>query len=682
MAKTQEAMPSIVTWWHKDQVVITFLSTQGPEAKKPDIIKSLNLGPLNDFLKENGFRLESFDKRDVARSSSDEQSAKDDDDNDFDNDDERSREKRLLNSPVGKYLFRPPFPGTETTVISFFHIKKTDSGQNGQTQMNTTSSSEMGSKGGSGMGDMGEYRKDDKTLTVVKLINGNLGEMKRRDIPTTSAMPHWLNGATPFGCGTHGCPVTPPFPVPDTCPSSPGAWPIAFPGEAQLPTALQGRSGSDVTVFVLDTLPNVEQIRAADQGANGNGITNALLHSMADGIMSVPPFNAKAAPPAININYNTLSAHLDTLQIDQPATGKDINGNLIGFPMVDHGLFVAGIIRDLAPDANIECVRVLNDFAAGDTNSLTKTLEDIQERIETGDLQGQRVVINMSLVATPPDEVLMAPPHNLMRTEVDSMRHALYTPIASLAANHNVLFVASAGNDSDLRIPTMGNTTGYRFKVRYPAAFAYPNPSGSTGLSQVIPIGAVDKDRHASSYSNYPGFIDANGVISQQGFNGIATYGGEIPKGFPPHTAGNPSDVTQVDPRTIDGLRGVYSAPYYPRLSKDDPAADISGAVPQPPPEPISPPYPESLAPTPDSAWAYWAGTSFASPIITSLVARFLHNQASIGSSVGDDARQALINAAGSDTTTWDRLGDNASESTQGPLIMAGQQCQQTPPIG
>lgn len=38
--------------------------------------------------------------------------------------------------------------------------------------------------------------------------------------------------------------------------------------------------------------------------------------------------------------------------------------------MPNHGLIIAGIIRDPAPQAQIECIRVLNDYRVSDTNTL------------------------------------------------------------------------------------------------------------------------------------------------------------------------------------------------------------------------------------------------------------------------------------------------------------------------
>jgi len=70
------------------------------------------------------------------------------------------------------------------------------------------------------------------------------------------------------------------------------------------------------------------------------------------------------------------------------------------------------------------------------------------------------------------------------------------------------------------------------------------------------------------------------------------------------------------------------------------------------------------------SSWAYWPGTSFATPIISALAARILQDQ-DPGST---DVRQAILDMA-TQETTWNRVGD-AHEDVSGPVIMATQEWQ------
>jgi subtilisin family serine protease len=142
-------------------------------------------------------------------------------------------------------------------------------------------------------------------------------------------------------------------------------------------------------------------------------------------------------------------------------------------------------------------------------------------------------------------------------------------------------------------------------------------------------------------YSNYPGS------------NGIATYGGDLPKPDP----WLPSAMSHVAARVdmtypIDALCGVYTASQYPALSRNDPESEY--AIPN------------------SKGWAYWSGTSFATPIISALAARVLQGR----DPESIDVRQAILDTA-MDEVMWTGVGiENSSEDIPGPLIMAVQEWQ------
>ncbi len=228
-----------------------------------------------------------------------------------------------------------------------------------------------------------------------------------------------------------------------------------------------------------------------------------------------------------------------------------------------------------------------------------------------GDLYQKPVVINLSLVTMPLDEELVplwssgAYADTVRKTsDTAPLTLSLHAVIQSLAALGAVI-VGAAGNDSDVRQlkpsvlkPQAMNTVTQRHSPRYPAAFP-----------EVISVGAVDASGHAALYSNYPVAPE-----STQN-NGIATYGGGLPVPVFPSSAshdaaaGTPFDPTTmvgVDRTKIDALVGVYTAPTYPALSADDQPTDYQ-------------------APN-GNAWAYWSGTSFATPIISGVAARLLED--------------------------------------------------------
>ncbi len=376
-----------------------------------------------------------------------------------------------------------------------------------------------------------------------------------------------------------------------------------------------------MTVFILDAFPERGVIARAARLA---GDDNLLLAKVNE---------------ATKFDYSFMSGVQDVQEIgDTNGTfvGKDVYGRHYPIHLEDHGLFIAGIIHDLAPRARIECVRVLDDLCVGDVQVIADALNQIYFRksLSSGDLYGKPVVVNLSLVIPTDEEAQSQGIDTAVGSPVGSSNNpwaSLEQPLNSLTSL-GVIVVASAGNEGDQREVSIQ----FRPPALYPAAFAYAPFS----LDGIIPVGAVDSSGNVTSYSCYPGD------------RGIATYGGETPAVVPPSppypTSGNP------DVRTTDMMRGIYSAVEYPPLSLDPPA--------------------QYYAASNDHAWAYWVGTSFATPIVASLAARVLELQAEGG--LGSSAQQAIMNAA-TDTALWDRLDPSVvgSGTANGNMLLAVQHC-------
>jgi len=315
--------------------------------------------------------------------------------------------------------------------------------------------------------------------------------------------------------------------------------------------------------------------------------------------------------------------------------GKDVYGRHYPILMADHGLFIAGIVRDVAPDTQIECIRVLDDLCVGNLQSIVDALNNIYLRKapSSGDLNGQAVVVNLSLVI-PTDEEANSQGIDTTIGGFNNVWANLKQVLQSLS-DLGVIIAASAGNEADLReLPPGAN----RPDALYPAKFA----NAPDSIEGVIPVGAVTSRGKPASYSCYPGL------------RGVATYGGEVPTVAPPDPPDPPSDNIQV---TIsDAPVGIYSSVEYPPLQEDPP---------------------EQYYTAPDNrAWAYWVGTSFATPIISALAARVLELQAEGG--LGGSTQQAIINAA-SDKALWDRLDPSVTGSgtANGAMLLAVQHCVQ-----
>lgn len=386
---------------------------------------------------------------------------------------------------------------------------------------------------------------------------------RAKNVPIVFSAPVYLSGGTP-GIG-EGCPLTPPMPVNEPCSN----WRFEFP---DLEKPLQDKTGKGVTAFVLDAIPEHGVIARAAMDA---GDDNLLLKQVFE---------------QASFDYSLLSGVQE--DIDEPglqfaAVGKDLYGRHYPIRISDHGLFIAGIIHDGAPDARLECIRVLDEMCVGDLNILSAALSKIYNRMlstnpdtgQVGDLYQKPVVINLSLVIPNEEEVKDTKKFDsLVAGGFDIVNQGLFFVMQSLT-DQGAIIVASAGNEGDEREP-MGT---YRPMALYPAAFG----SWPGGLDGVIPVGAIDKDGNATTYSCYPGP------------RGIATWGGEVPMVSQP-----PSAHPIITTNPLDAVRGIYSSVEYPPLSSDPPAQ-----------------YYE--APD-DSAWAYWIGTSFATPIISSIIARIL----------------------------------------------------------
>jgi Subtilase family len=527
---------------------------------------------------------------------------------------------------TGVYLFPspPPPPGAiglgHSDAVIFYDIlpggTSTASGTTGMSGMSNMSS--MQGNGGSNA--MGNDSTMDHTLDLVNYLRNYKSASQQANSSTYDAIPNWLWSGTDDV--VHGCPVSPPIPVDAN--DAPGQWKISL--QELSDPSLQNATGKGVTVFILDTLPAAKKISDAAKSA---GNTNTLLQSMEAGMVS--DGSSAATPPAIGLNHS--------FYVPDPSlsamTGKDIYGQLVGFPMVDHGLCIAGIVRDLAPDANIECMRVLNDYGVGTLDTLINALQSIQARMEGGDLHQKPVVINLSLVVLPPgnDQDIQ----QRVPKDGDIMRSSLKTLIQAIQGLTvlGAVFVASAGNDSDPRDTAM-NPTGERYWPRYPAYFAYDN---DYNVSQIIPVGAVNQYGKASSYSNYPGP------------NGIATYAGETPTPVPPTPPQDATTQVTVE-KPIDALRGVYCAGWYPQLTMG----------------PMSSPsqYPMYQIPA-NNTWAYWTGTSFAVPVISALAARLLEARPTLS---GGELRQAVLSTA-TQQAVW--MGVASDNHASGPMIMAAQ---------
>lgn len=246
------------------------------------------------------------------------------------------------------------------------------------------------------------------------------------------------------------------------------------------------------------------------------------------------------------------------------------------YKMTDHGLFVAGIIHSIAPKANIHLIEVLNQYGAGDFTNLVHGLQKIYtENIYKPD---GKLVINCSWMLDFPLDDLHCR-HMDQFDDLDAnfekeVRDFSKSDPETLQMMLEYLFnrffglgkqaIAAAGNDSRAEDTK-------RTPARYPAA-----------LKTVTGVGALPKDLRQDSsnlkkyvpsvFSNFSESANYQGVVNR----GVVTLGGEEGEG--------------------KGVLGLYIGEF-PGCCRND------------------------------SKWAWWAGTSFAAPILTGTVAAILSRQ-------------------------------------------------------
>src|SRR6202140_1677057 len=336
----------------------------------------------------------------------------------------------------------------------------------------------------------------DATPLALSYIQSNLESLAQAGLHIVSAMPNWLVSAAPFLYSSGG-PAMPPVPAPELdLPASTGGlpgWRISFTG-AGLP--LHPNGAEDVVVAVLDTAHRSERIRAA--------VTRPELKR--NWLLQQLVADLRNENGSFEIEYDPYP------MIGDACTGQDFYGDPRYYFMPDHGVFVAGLIRDIAPRARIRLIRILNDFGAGDIYNLFAALTDLEQEVISGSIR--RLVVNLSLCVMP--DIRRLPyvwfdnrqwPSAQLSSAVRVLAHieeGLRLLFESLHAQ-GVLIVAAAGNDS---LPARKQGQKPR-PPRAPARY-------ETALS----VTSVNSRYAAAQFANLACLPPLN--------EGIATFGGDI----------------------------------------------------------------------------------------------------------------------------------------------------------
>ena len=354
-------------------------------------------------------------------------------------------------------------------------------------------------------------------------------------------------------------------------------------------------ASSGVLVAILDTCPKLEQVKTMASAHPENTLLQELLDPLKVRLGEAPSINSVALSGILTDPHGRPIRVNWQHHLTHPGMSDD------DYLMADHGIFAAGIVRDVAPAASIRVIRVLNDFGIGDLFSLTRVMSELPNLLGKDGIE--KIVVNLSLVVDLPtdselldwwfprtsrDPVALKQRFGDVCRVIDMMHLSLHRTLTWLTgSNRNVLVVAAAGND--FRPAAGANRPSPRWPARYDGALG---------------VAAVDSRGNPSRYSNKGDFVTFG--------NGVATFGGDASA----VGAGNL-------PGTADPMVGLFTAPEFPLMV---------------------PPAPAALNTT---GWARWAGTSFATPVVSALAASIWASEA--GSHLSP---RALIEAVGGYATS------------------------------
>ncbi len=384
---------------------------------------------------------------------------------------------------------------------------------------------------------------------ALSYLQAHLEELAQSGLHIVSAMPNWLVAAAPL-LYSDGGPAAPPRSAPQldlaAADNLPVGWHVTF-ADPGLPFDPNG--AEDVIVAVLDTAHYADRVIGA--AARPEFRRNWLLKRLADDLRS--------ENGSLEIEYDRYPI------IDDVRTGHDAYGQPRYYFMPDHGVFVTGLIRDIAPNAHIRLIRILNDFGGGDLYNIFAALTDLELELVSGGIR--HLVINLSLNIMP--DIRRLPyvwfdhrqwPSTQLAGAVRVLTHieeGLHLLFESLYA-HGALIVAAAGNDSFLVNKKSQKPRPPRVPARY---------------EMTLSVTSVNSRYAPSAFANAASMPPVN--------TGVATFGGD-------------SDGL-VDANGLpEAVRGVYIAPTFP-----DGEQNVTG-------------------------WADWSGTSFATAIISGLGAHLM----------------------------------------------------------
>ena len=465
-----------------------------------------------------------------------------------------------------------------------------------------------------------KYVQPSQLAYLIQKLDDTRKDIAPDGVTLEAVTPNWLaSPASEYGGG--GGPGSLPVPYAGDPGSAP--YKINLPGEInKLWHPNEDERGRGVKVVILDTAPCLHDLTwAYERYQKVNPRNRKKHHPLIESLLRPGgPFHLH--PASKDDLFRMRAVHL-----------RDHNYN-----MTDHGLFVAGIIHSIAPAAEIHLYEVLNSEGVGDLVTIYKALLDIALEQYQLKLRGKEplLVVNCSLMLNIPlngdpafpNTAKLIPTKNppivghrltdmdrplveLMKTGFSERSGLPIKAMCDLLSLLDSKVIAAAGND--WRAGDAG-----RPQARMPASFESVQGVGAYPKDQNLNAFVNTGDYQAASYSNLSDDPDSVGIMALGGEAGegkgvLGIYIGEFP----------PLDELTFGQRIIKCLIELLGGRYVEPRNKSD--------------------------------WAWWAGTSFATPIVTGSVAAVLSNPG------GSNSAQAAIDTMYGNQTIRDNNGRSAN---------------------
>jgi|GEM_PF-4203625 len=463
---------------------------------------------------------------------------------------------------------------------------------------------------------------DESLISTIGTINRSASNNKPLTVGTSSvqiigASPNWLLSATDGADHTHGSSVNPPIAIPPS----------------QVPVNAAGKS--DLTAILLDTGPII-----TTSGTATFAPAQPLTYS---GNVTSPLLGDLLQASVLQTTSTDLSTdHISSGQIHLPYELTDSTNTPVN--VKDHGTFIAGIIHQLAPTAQLRIMRVLNDYGVGDLQTILAALQLIASRNERANVlhtsaADDHIIVNMSLDLGPALSCAASVWNNWSTIQqqeqrfldaqgklslqdlkpygvdctnktlstdslkpvavstTDPLMNGLYLPIALTLhelQQRGIRVVASAGNGSHAAVAEPVGTTSAsdRLDANMPAAFC-----------GVIAAGGIDTQLTGqATFANFPFVHNGNNTPDCLKLDTHFSSSGTPSYTFSfANPTGPAPDLTDATATAVP--RYAYA-----------PAVNICGVLLQ------APVNPSGISPT-DPGLGAWSGTSFAAGIVTGAIA-------------------------------------------------------------